>query len=181
MQPGTPRDTDGPDVGYTARFLGPNGSRIYGRYGGLAGGGGSGPLLEHELLVGTNAYLPRHADQALALTFLGAGQEGGGKSLFRFGVGWLGTWHAFAARQLLNPYFGLRLGLAYMSNGDPTTFQYAKQVAALASGLAGLDISVHRSVALRLGVAYDAVAYANNLPNASLSGYAVEAGVALRL
>ena len=129
----------------------------------------------------TNAYLPRHADHGLALTYLGADQTGGGAPLHVVGLGYLGTWHAFATRQLFNPYAGLRLGLAYISNGDASTFDHTKQLGGVAAAMAGVDVGVHRRAALRLGVAYEAVTYANDVANASLSGYAVEAGVIVRL
>ena len=152
MPSGAARDARDLQLGYAARVTSPNGSRVYGRYGGIAGGG-SGPQLEHELLLMTNAYLPRHADQGLALTYLGA-DDGGGSTLRRVGLGWLGTWHAFATRQLFNPPTSAsRLGLAYMSSGDVSTFQYSKQIDAIASGTAGLDVAVLRSLTLRLGVA----------------------------
>ena len=96
-------------------------------------------------------------EQGLALTYLGAGQDGGGAALSMVGIGWLGTWHAFATRQLFNPYLGLRLGVVVISSGDATTFEYKRQAAFFASGMAGVDVSVLRRLALRLGVAYDAV------------------------
>jgi hypothetical protein len=172
------------DLGYTARFISPNGSRIWSRYGGVFGAA-SGPLVAHEVDVTTNAFLPAalHMDQGLALTYVGAGQDGGGGALTMLGLGWLGTWHAFATHQLFDPFVGLRLGFVYISNDDagPTgTFQYTKQVGLTASGMAGLDVAMLRRVALRAGVAYDAVGYANNKSNASLSGYAVLAGVVVR-
>ena len=169
------------DLGYTARVYAPNGSSVYGRYGGLPLARGAGPLLEHELRLTTNAYLPRHVDHGLALTYLGADQIGGGAGLHVVGLGYLGTWHAFATRQLFNPYAGLRLGLAYIWNGDASTFDHARQVGGVAAAMAGVDVAVHRRAALRLGVAYQAVTYANDVANASLSGYAVEAGVIVRL
>ena len=187
MQPGDTRETDGLtvgafDLGYAARFYSPNGSRIYSRYGGVFGAD-SGPLVQHELLLTTSAYLPRalHMEQGLALTYLGAGQDGGGTALSMVGLGWLGTWHAFATQQLFNPYLGLRLGFVVISSGDATTFEYKRQAAFMASGMAGVDVAVLRRLALRLGVAYDAIDNGNNVANASLSGYAIEAGVIVRL
>jgi hypothetical protein len=183
MEPGSARDVTGWDAGYTARFFMPNGSRVYGRYGGLSFGGGSGPMLGHELLLTTPGGLPRalHMDHGVALTYLGAAPAGGGTPFNMLALGWVGTFHAFATRQPVNPYLGARLGLAYMSSGDATTFRYSKQIGAVASGLAGLDVALHRRVMLRVGVAYDAVAYANDVADTSLSGYAVEAGVVVRL
>jgi hypothetical protein len=185
MERGDARDTRAFDLGYTARFISPNGSRIWSHYGGVFGAT-SGPLVAHELDVTTSAYLPAalHMDQGVALTYVGAGQDGGGGALTMVGLGWLGTWHAFATRQLLDPFVGLRLGFVYISNDDagPTgTFQFTKQIGLVASGMAGLDVALLRRVALRLGVAYDAVAYANNKADASLSGYAALAGVVVRL
>jgi hypothetical protein len=171
------------DVGYAARIYAPNGSNVYRRYGGLPFASGIGPMLGHELTLTTGAYLPRHADHGLSFTYLGADRVGGGAGLHVLGLGYVGTWHAFATRQVFNPYVGLRLGLDYISSGDKTstTFSYAAQVGAVASGSAGVDVAVGRRVALRLGVAYDAVAYANRVPNGSLSGYAALAGLIVRL
>jgi hypothetical protein len=184
MPEGAPAKAGGPnvnmDVGYEAHIFSPNGSRIYGRYGG-AFGGGSGPMLEHELRVTTGARLPRRLDLGLALTYLFAAQAGGGTALNVAGLNVVGTVHAFATRQLFNPYVGGRLGLAYMSSNDASTFRYSSQVGAVAAASAGLDMQAIKRAALRLGVAYDAFAYANNRPNASLSGYAVEAGLLIRL
>jgi len=171
------------DLGYAARVYAPNGSNVYSRYGGLPFASGTGPMLGHELTLTTGAHLPRHADHGLSLTYLGADRAGGGAGLNVVGLGYVATWHAFAARQLLNPYVGLRLGLDYISSGDKTstTFSYAAQVGAVASGSAGVDVAVARQVAVRLGVSYDAVAYANRVPNGSLSGYAALAGLIVRL
>ena len=182
MAPSATRETSDFNLGYAARLYSPNGSRVYTRYGGVFGAD-SGPLVAHELLLTTSAYLPRalHMDQGLALTYLGADQDGGGTALTMLGIGWLGTWHAFATRQLFNPYLGLRLGVVAISTGDATTFEYKTQAAFVASGMAGVDVAVLRRLALRLGVAYDAVNNSNNKDNASLSGYAVEAGVIVRL
>jgi hypothetical protein len=181
MPTGAAPEANALDLGYTARLYAPNGSSVYGRYGGLPRALGAGPLLEHELRLTTNAYLPRHADHGVALTYLGADQLGGGAGLHVVGLGYLGTWHAFATRQLFNPYAGVRLGLAYISNGDASTFDHTKQVGGVASAMAGVDVGVHRRAALRLGVAYETVIYSNDVANASLSGYAVEAGVIVRL
>jgi len=73
--------------------------------------------------------------------------------------------------------------LVEVVGGDKTstTFSYAAQVGAVVSGSAGVDVAVARQVALRLGVSYDAVAYANRVPNGSLSGYAALAGLIVRL
>jgi hypothetical protein len=185
MPEGAPSERSGSirqnlDVGYEAHVFSPNGSRVYGRYGGPFGGG-SGPMLEHELRVTTGARLPRRLDLGLAVTYLGAGQAGGGTPLNVAGLNVVGTAHAFAARQLFNPYVGLRLGLAYMSSNDPSTFRYSAQIGAVAAASAGVDVQAIQRAALRLGVAYDAFAYANDRPNASLSGYAVEAGLVVRL
>jgi hypothetical protein len=180
MPEGAPAERAGLQLGYEAHIFSPNGSRIYGRYGG-AFGGGSGPLLEHELRVTTGAHLPRRLDLGLALTYLGAGQAGGGTPLNIVGVNVVGAAHAFATRQLFNPYLGVRLGLAYMSSNDPSTFRYSSQIGALAAASAGVDVQAIQRAALRLGVAYDAFAYANDRSNASLSGYAVEAGLVVRL
>jgi hypothetical protein len=171
------------DLGYAARIYAPNGSNVYRRYGGLPFASGTGPMLGHELTLTTGAYLPRHADHGLSFTYLGADLAGGGAGLHILGLGYVATWHAFATRQLFNPYVGLRLGLDYISSGDKTstTFSYAAQVGAVASGSAGVDVGIDRRVALRLGVAYDAVAYANRVPNGSLSGYAALAGLIVRL
>ena len=51
----------------------------------------------------------------------------------------------------------------------------------MAAALEGVDVEAIQHAALRLGVAYDAFAYANDRPNASLSGYAVEAGLVVRM
>jgi hypothetical protein len=175
---------DGRDLGlgYTVRFYSPNGSRVWNRYGGLFGAD-AGPLVGHELSLVTSFGLPRalHLDYGLALTYLGAGQDGGGTALSMLGLGALVTWHAFPAHQLLNPYVGGRLSAVYISSDDPTTFQYKSQVSPTASIMAGLDVAILRRVALRVGVAYDAVGNANNVADASLSGYAVEAGLTVRL
>jgi hypothetical protein len=180
MEPGAARSTPSLDVGYVARLYSPNGSRVYGRYG---LGDGTGPLYQSEVVVSTNALVPRvlHMDNGLAVTYVGAGQAGGGPGLHMAGLGWIATFHAFATHQLFNPYAGVRLGFLYISNDDSSTFQYAKQVGLVASGLAGVDVGLHRRVALRLGVAYDGVAYANNVADASLSGYAAEAGLLIKL
>jgi hypothetical protein len=180
MNPGEAPAPGAFEVGYAARFYAPNGSAIYKNYGGLPGSSGSGPLLEHELFVTTKAGLPARADAGLAVTYLGADRADSGAGLHVAGLGVLGTWHAFATHQLVNPYLGLRLGVEYISNQDSATFEYAKQVGLLGAGAAGIDVGLHRRVALRLGVAYDVVAYSTNQPNASLSGYAVEAGVLVR-
>jgi hypothetical protein len=169
-------------LGYTARFYSPNGSRVWNRYGGLFNAD-AGPLVGHELALTTGAGLPRalHLDYGVALNYLGASQDGGGAALSMLGLGALATWHAFATHQLLNPYGGVRVGFAYISSDDATTFQYKRQVSPVFSFGAGLDVAVLRRVALRLGVAYDVVDNANAVDNASLSGYAVEAGLAVRL
>jgi hypothetical protein len=169
-------------LGYTARFYSPNGSRVWNRYGGLFGAD-AGPLVGHELALTTSVGLPRahHVDYGLALTYLGASQDGGGTALSMLGLGALATWHAFATHQLLNPYAGVRLSAVYISSNDPMTFQYKSQVSPTASVMAGLDVAILRRAALRVGVAYDAVNNANDVPNASLSGYAVEAGLTVRL
>jgi hypothetical protein len=181
MKEGDALTPSGFDLGYVARVYAPNGSNVYRRYGGLPFTSGAGPLLGHELTLTTGAHLPRHADHGLALTYLGADRAGGGTGLHVVGLGYVGTWHAFAARQLVNPYVGIRLGLEYISSGDAAAFRHNAQVGAVASGSAGVDVDVARRVALRLGFAYDVVAYANDVPNGSLSGYAVLAGVIVRL
>jgi hypothetical protein len=181
MAPGDARPS-GLDLGYTARFFSPNGSRVWSRYGGLFGAD-AGPLLEHEVAVSTSAFLPPalHLEQGLAFTALGASQEGGGTALTMLSLGWVGTWHAFATRQLFNPYLGVRIGAVYISTDDPSTFQYKQQLSPVISGMAGVDVAVLRRVAVRAGVAYDDVLNANSRPDGSLSGYAVEAGVVVRL
>jgi hypothetical protein len=168
-------------LGYAARFYSPNGSRVWNRYGGLFGAD-AGPLVGHELALTTGIGLPRilHLDYGVALTYLGASQDGGGSALTMLGAGALVTWHAFAAGQLFNPYLGGRAGGVYVSSDDSTTFKYKSQVSPTASVMAGLDVAILRRVALRAGVAYDAVANANDKANASLSGYAIEAGVTVR-
>jgi hypothetical protein len=181
MAPGDARPS-GFNLGYAARFFSPNGSRVWSRYGGLFGAD-AGPLLEHELSVTTSGFLPPalHMEQGLAFTALGASQDGGGTALTMLGLGWVGTWHAFATRQLFNPYLGLRIGAVFISTDDPSTFQYKQQLSAVVSGMAGVDVTVLRRVAVRVGVAYDDVRNANSKPDASLSGYAVEGGVVVRL
>jgi hypothetical protein len=170
------------DLGYTARFYSPNGSRVWSRYGGLFGAD-AGPLLGHELALTTSALLPPvlHMEQGLAFNYLGAGQDGGGTALTMLGLGYLATWHAFATRQRFNPYIGGRAGFVYISSDDPSTFQYKTQLSFTASAMAGVDVAVIQRVALRLGVAYDFVGNSNDKTNASLSGYAGEAGVVVRL
>ncbi|HVU52486.1 MAG TPA: opacity family porin, partial [Polyangia bacterium] len=177
-----PSVLDAFSLGYAARFYAPNGSRVWNRYGGLFGAD-AGPLVGHELALTTSLGLPRahHVDYGVALDYLGASQDGGGTALSMLGLGLLATWHAFATRQLLNPYVGARLSAVYISSDDPMTFQYKSQVSPTASVMAGVDVAILRRVALRLGVAYDEVDNANDVANASLSGYAVEAGLGVRL
>jgi hypothetical protein len=169
-------------LGYVVRFYSPNGSRVWTRYGGLFGAD-AGPLVGHELALTTGYGLPRaaHVDYGVALTYMGASQDGGGSALSMLGFGALVTWHAFAKHQLLNPYAGVRLSAVYISSNDPMTFQYKSQVSPTGSVMAGLDVAILRRAALRVGVAYDAVDNANNKTNASLSGYAIEAGLGVRL
>jgi hypothetical protein len=45
----------------------------------------------------------------------------------------------------------------------------------------GLDLSLGRSLVLRTGFAYDAFTYKNTVANGSLDGYALEAGLIVRL
>jgi len=182
MPRGEPAEAGPFSLGYALRIYSPNGSRVWTRYGGLFGAD-SGPLAGHELALTTGLGLPRaaHVEYGLALTYLGARQDGGGAALSMLGLGALATWHAFATHQLLNPYAGVRVSAVYISSNDPMTFQYKSQVSPTGSVMAGLDVAILRRAALRVGVAYDAVGNANNTPNASLSGYAVEAGLGVRL
>ena len=171
---------DGLAVGYTARAYAPNGSNIYSAYGGLPATNSKGPLLGHELTLTTGARLPRRLEHGVALTFV-ASDRASGPSLQIFGVAYLATVHAFATRQLLNPYVGAQAGVVYIRHEETEAFSQGSQPGAVGTLRAGLDVDVTRRVRLRAGFAYDEVVYSNDRANGSLSGYAVEAGAIIRL
>jgi hypothetical protein len=179
MEEGAPAPR-GYDVGYTVRFYAPNGSNVYARYGGLPATNSTGPLLGHEATLTTNEGLPTGAEHGVALTYIGS-DRASGPSLTVIELGYLLTWHAFKTRQILNPYLGAQVGVAYIKSDDATTFSSASLFGAVGVLRAGLDVAVARRVRLRAGFAYDAVADSNDVSNSSLSGYSVEAGAIIRL
>jgi hypothetical protein len=170
----------GYDVGYTARFYAPNGSNVYGRYGGLPATSSRGPLLGHQVAFTTTDGVPRGAEHGVALTYIGS-DRANGPSLSLFELGYQLTWHAFKTRQILNPYLGAQVGLVYVKSDDPSTFSSSSQLGVVGVLRAGLDVEVARRVRLRAGFAYDEVGYSNDVSNSSLSGYSVEAGAIIRL
>jgi predicted Zn-dependent protease len=182
MREGDDREVSGIDLGYTARAYTPNGSNIYSRYGGLPLTSGAGPLLGHELSLTSNGRRSRSVDQGAAFIYMGADQVGGGTALKVMELSYVLTWHAFDTHQVFNPYLGLRAGLNRISANDPAAFSKSStQYGFVGAVTAGLDLSLSDSFVLRGGVAYDGVLYDNSVANSSLSGYAVEAGVIIRL
>jgi hypothetical protein len=166
------------NIGYTARAYTPNGSNVYRNYGGLPGLSGAGPLLAHQLTITGNGR-GRSVDQGVSLIYMGADALNGGRAFRSYEVAYIVTWHAFDTHQVFNPYLGGRLGVGQV-RGDASVFADDNGMLVL-SGHAGLDTSFGDTFVLRTGFAYDGVAFENSIANGSLSGYALEAGLIVRL
>jgi hypothetical protein len=178
MKEGRDRD-DAWNVGYTARAFTPNGSNVYSRYGGLPGMSGAGPLLAHQFAITGNGD-GRRWDQGFAFTYMGADAVGGGTAFKSYEGSYIVTWHAFETHQAFNPYLGGRVGIGKVS-GDTAVFSQGSSWSGVLGVHAGLDLSFGETFVLRTGVGYDGVGLENSNANSSLSGYALEAGLIVRL
>jgi hypothetical protein len=176
MKEGRDRD-DAWNIGYTARAFTPNGSNLYSQYGGLPGMSGAGPMLGHQVTITGNGD-GRRWDQGLAFIYMGADSATGLQSLRVMDLGYIVTWHAFETHQAFNPYLGVRAGIGNVT-GAPSVVSEAYYLSL--SAHAGLDLSLGRSFVLRTGFAYDGTTYSNTVSNGSLDGYALEAGLIVRL
>jgi hypothetical protein len=169
------------DVGYLARIYTPNGSAIYKGFGGLplVGGSSGGALLGHELTIMGHGHGARW-DHGLSVLYMGNGENGGSGSLKVYEVSYGVFWHAFETEQVLNPYLGGRVGFDYISvaTGDAKANGKAGWAGALS---AGLDLNLGDTFVVRGGFSYDGHANDNSTGDGTLSGYAVEAGLVVRL
>jgi tetratricopeptide (TPR) repeat protein len=179
MSEGSERDKTW-DLGYTARAYAPNGSAVYGRYGGLPFTSGGGPLLGHELSV-VGGGGGSHFGQGVAFIYMGADGTSGAAALKVYELSYVGTFHAFTTEQFFNPYLGFRLGFNVIK-GDEAILGKASSTGLVGAATAGVDFNFGQTFTLRAGFAYDGV-YTDTKDdsNGSLSGYAVEAGAIFRL
>jgi TolB-like protein len=174
------RDVDSAwNFGYTARAYTPNGRSVYSRYGGLPLTSGAGPLLGHELTLTGNGR-GGSIEQGAAFIYMGADDAGGGAALKLMELSYLLTWHAFDTHQVFNPYIGTRLGFNKIS-GNAQVLGNDASYLFVAAAMAGLDVSLGESFAIRGGVAYDGMLGSDFTGDAAMSGYALEAGLLIRM
>jgi hypothetical protein len=167
------------NIGYTARAFTPNGRNVYSRYGGLPLTSGAGPLLGHEFTL-TGIGRGGSIEQGAAFIYTGADDSGGGAALKMMELSYVLTWHAFDTHQVFNPYLGTRLGFSKVS-GDAAILGSDSSYLFVAAALAGIDISLGQSFAIRGGVAYDGMLGDDFTGDSAVSGYALEAGLLFRM
>jgi tetratricopeptide (TPR) repeat protein len=166
------------DFGYSARAFSPNGSAAYSTYGGLPFTSGGGPLLGHQFTLMGNTNKSRSLEQGIAVIYMGADGTNGAAALKLWEVSYILTWHAFETAQFFNPYLGFRVGFNSIK-GDAGILGKTSGGGWVGAGLAGVDFNFGETFVLRTGLAYDGMSATEG--NGSLSGYAIEAGIVVRL
>ena len=164
-------------VQYTARLVGTNGSFMM-NYATTANPGPGGTLYTHGLGVGAQT---EHFKNGV---YLGFGTEFGGAfgagtdTLLRYELSWQCLWNPLGSEAWLTPQIGFRLGGMGVKSERLTGGSLKPGV--VVAVLSGLNLQISRWVSLSGGIGYDANLGPDLGPTASVSGYSVDFGGALR-
>jgi hypothetical protein len=164
-------------VQYTARLLVPNGSYML-HYATTESPGSGGTLYTHGLAVGLQSQYFKNG------VYLGFGTEFGGvfgsgtDTLLRYEVSWQCIWAPLGPRRILSPHIGFRLGGMGVKSERLTGGSLKPGVALAALG--GFDLEISRWFVLTGGIGYDASIGPDLGPTASVSGFALDFGGAVR-
>ena len=164
-------------IQYTGRLLSTNGS-FMGNYATTTSPGASGTLYTHGLAVGAQT---EHFKNGV---YLGFGTEFGGAfgagtdTLLRYELSWQCLWNPLGSEALLTPQIGFRLGGMGVKSERLTGGSLKPGV--VVAVLGGLNLQISRWVSLSGGIGYDADLGPDLGPTASVSGYSVDFGGALR-